>query len=208
MKKQPALNSQQLEYLHDTSFLLEKRKISSSLQQLLASTERALVELVKKEEPKSVPENTLKTAGKISRGENYRGLPYFVLDYPRLLKQDNIFSFRTMFWWGNFFSCTLHLQGTSLEFHRNNLRASLLTLKDSALLAGTYLCVNKTPWEYHYGKDNYLPLHSFNPEALSATLDKDFLKVSRKMELKDYMNIKDFATSSFTDFLSLLNNTK
>ena len=198
----PSFNKQQLNYLHDTSFLLEKRKISRELQQLLATTERALVKLVNEEKPAVIPEDCLIAAGKISRGENYRGLPYLVLDYPRLLKQDDIFTFRTMFWWGNFFSCTLHLQGISLDRYRENIRSSLFSAKEEYLRSGTFLCVNKSPWEYHYGKDNYLPLSDFDNEALSAVLDKDFIKVSQRMELKDYRNLEDFAISSFRRFLS------
>src|SRR5690606_35248150 len=48
---------------------------------------------------------------KISKGENYRGLPYLVLDYPRIFDTEALFMVRSMFWWGNFFSITLHATG-------------------------------------------------------------------------------------------------
>jgi len=48
---------------------------------------------------------------KISRGENYLGLPYLVLDYPRLFRPDAVLAIRTFFWWGHFFSSTLQLSG-------------------------------------------------------------------------------------------------
>jgi hypothetical protein len=60
--------------------------------------------------------------GKISRGENYQLLPYIILDYPSYFSRNNIFAVRTMFWWGNFFSITLHLSGD----HKINLLITIL----------------------------------------------------------------------------------
>src|SRR5437868_6529086 len=48
---------------------------------------------------------------KISRGENYKGLPYVMLDYPRQFAKVEVFAIRSFFWWGNFFSITLQLGG-------------------------------------------------------------------------------------------------
>ena len=48
---------------------------------------------------------------KISKGENYNGLPYLVLDHPRYFDKENMYAIRSMFWWGNFFSTTLLLSG-------------------------------------------------------------------------------------------------
>ena len=52
---------------------------------------------------------------KISKGENYEGLPYVMLDYPRCFSKEDVFAIRTFFWWGNFFSITLHLKGKYKE---------------------------------------------------------------------------------------------
>src|SRR5215203_7212012 len=60
-----------------------------------------------------LPADVLKISPKISRGENYKGLPWLVLDNPRYFQHNNIFAIRTMFWWGNFFSITLHLSGNN-----------------------------------------------------------------------------------------------
>ena len=55
--------------------------------------------------PLAIPRGENAYSGKISRGENYRGLPYLILDYPAYFSQKDIFAFRTMFWWGHFFQC-------------------------------------------------------------------------------------------------------
>ncbi len=58
-----------------------------------------------------LPTGSLIQGGKISKGEQLNGLPYMILDYPRFKQGDDLLLFRTMFWWGHYFSVTLHLQG-------------------------------------------------------------------------------------------------
>src|SRR5688572_11448321 len=70
------------------------------------------------------------TSPKISRGENYRGLPYVVLDYPRIFEKDNIAAIRTMFWWGHFFSMTLHLSGRYKKQYERQILRSYTRLKE------------------------------------------------------------------------------
>jgi hypothetical protein len=52
------------------------------------------------------------TEPKISKGEQYKGLPWVMLDYPRVFGKEDVMAIRTMFWWGHYFSVTLHLKGS------------------------------------------------------------------------------------------------
>jgi hypothetical protein len=61
-----------------------------------------------------IPAEVLVPSPKISKGENYKGLPWVMLDYPRFFNREDAFAIRTMFWWGHFFSVTLHLKGAYL----------------------------------------------------------------------------------------------
>src|ERR1700743_243634 len=54
---------------------------------------------------------------KISRGEQYKGLPWGMLDYPRVFGKEDVLAVRTMFWWGHCFSLTLHLKGKYLRMY-------------------------------------------------------------------------------------------
>lgn len=52
---------------------------------------------------------------KISKGEQYRGLPWVMLDYPRYFDPKNgHLALRVMFWWGNYFLVQLHVSGNYL----------------------------------------------------------------------------------------------
>ena len=52
---------------------------------------------------------------KISKGEKYKGLPWVMLDYPRIFGKEDIMAIGTRFWWGHYFSVTLHLKGGYLR---------------------------------------------------------------------------------------------
>ena len=132
--------------------------------------------------------------GKISQGEFYLDLPFIVLDYPKLFTDESVFTCRTMFWWGNFFSFTLHLAGDELDKARTALTTNINNLSGT----DTYLCVNDTPWEYHYEPDNYKPLDDFDDAALNEHVsDRSFIKLSRKTELSRFDKLEEFATESF-----------
>ncbi|MBS1566792.1 MAG: hypothetical protein JST39_20575, partial [Bacteroidetes bacterium] len=61
------------------------------------------------------PAELLKNAPKISKGEQYRRMPWVVLDYPRVFSKEHTMAIRHFFWWGHYFSSTLHVKGRFLE---------------------------------------------------------------------------------------------
>jgi len=182
----------ELSLLKDTDFLLAKIKIIEKVNALLVETRKELFQAIKKSSSNIPSELELKK-GKISKGEYYRGLPYLVLDCPAYFSDKNIFAYRTMFWWGNFFSSTLHLQGESLEKYRNNLVTNFGNLLNKEI----YICINTTPWEYHYEKDNYVLLDNFHKPFITNC---NFLKLSKKIELENWYSLTDFSK----EFLELL----
>ncbi len=140
---------------------------------------------------------------KISKGENYRQLPYVILDYPRLFSRSDVFAYRSMLWWGHFFSFTLHLQGKSLEEFREPLKNGISQLPaESDLFVG----VADTPWEYHYGPENYKPLVSMNNNELLRIVDeKSFVKISAWVPVSaDTYQVIEEGKAKFQQFMDLL----
>ncbi|HUS03429.1 MAG TPA: hypothetical protein VMY77_16935, partial [Chitinophagaceae bacterium] len=99
------LSPEELELVNTTQWILSKHAITKKVYDLFGDLSLEL-----KNEAHSYnylfPENLQYQSGKISKGENYRLLPYVILDYPAFFWKDRIFAIRTMFWWGNFFSVT------------------------------------------------------------------------------------------------------
>ena len=195
-----AFTTKELKIIQNSKFFYTKASATKKIDSLLAEARDEIKSIIEREEiifPKEVDIRT----GKIFRGENYRGLPYLVLDYPKYFGNDSVSALLTMFCWGTFFSCTLQLQGKALEERRNLLiqNEKLLRKKD------IYICVNKTPWQYYYTKENYVLADTLSEDALNHRfMTKDFVKLSRKIPLKDYTKLKKFAGESFRMFSSVI----
>lgn len=197
-------SKKELKYLKDVDFLRTKRQLSEDLVALLGNTQSTLRALVEQSDfifPKSCD----LVAGKISKGENYHELPYWVLDYPKYFTRESSFSLRTMLWWGNEWSITLHLQGKALADFHAELWQNLRKVNSSSDLK-LYLCVGENPWEYHFGSDNYQLLSACqNDERLWQKLtQKDFCKISRKLAIEQSAELPNFAQKTLQIYLNLL----
>lgn len=169
-------SDKEFNYLSDQDFLITKRVITDKVITLFSELEGELKQLVNSQDF-SFPSGTLSKSGKISKGENYRGLPYVILDYPRLLKKDNIFAYRTIFWWGNFFTNTFQTSINHSKFIKPN------TLRSDYEL---YLQTQGDLWD-----------HSLQSATLVKEInlqkhlsDADFLKISQKIPLKKIDDLK------------------
>ena len=185
----------ELKILHNTRFFEVKATAIKKIDIILANVRDSLKAEIENKNiifPKEVDARN----GKIFRGENYLGLPYLILDYPKHFSKESVFAFRTMFWWGNFFSFTLHLQGKALEERRNDLIKKIPSLKHKDI----YICMNDNPWQYHYGKGNYIAIDKLpNTKLKKLFSEGDFIKLSKKIPLKDYKFISKFTIESFLD---------
>ncbi len=174
------LSPSELDLIHNQEIILAKRKATGKIRQVLEGVEQALVPVMNKF---TLPEEVAARSGKISSGENYLGLPYLVLDYPRLFSRSSVFAFRTMFWWGNFFSGTLHIGGKSFDLLKPYLRGAISDLKDENL----YFAIGDDPWQYHYEITNYQLLTKLVSYQIDHYLDhRKFIKLSKKWSLQDY----------------------
>jgi hypothetical protein len=190
------LTEKELLALQDTDFLLTKSGVISKLYKLLENTRKELKGIIKNSNF-AFPKGTEIKIGKISRGENYLNLPYMVLDYPAMFLNDDVFAYRTMFWWGNFFSSTLHLEGKSLESYRDFLIDNIEKLIGQNIFIG----VGKTAWQYHYEENNYIPITVNHKDNISKN---NFLKLSKKIEIGEWNSVPKFASIFLEFILSIL----
>jgi hypothetical protein len=129
------------------------------------------------------PVKVMGQSPKISKGENYRGLPYVMLDYPRYFGKENIFAVRTMFWWGNFFSTTLHLKGEYQKKYVDCLRTQFLLLCQNNF----HISIAEDEWRHDFGEDNYIPLNTIDATSYEKILTNEgFLKISAKISINQW----------------------
>ncbi len=191
-------STEHLNVLCNSQFLLTKQKLLEYIYEQLSHWQSWHLSYVKVYEQYTAGVFRKPLSGKISRGENYRGLPYLVLDAPRFFTPEDVFAIRIMFWWGNDFSYTLHLAGKPLEMYRASLKKKLVELAENEV----FFCVNPSPWEYHFEEDNYQKLAAAPTEMIEAHLfQKNFVKLSRKLPITDFEKFNDFVEESFSLFL-------
>lgn len=190
------LTKKEISLIKDTDFLLTKSEIIKKLESIFKETESSIREQLC-DISFNFPNTLNITSGKISKGENYNGLPYLVLDYPALFKENDIFAFRTMFWWGKFFSSTLHLQHKSLDYFREKLTSAIDKLSANKI----FISVGETPWQYHYQQDNYQKCIVSHADHIKNC---SFLKLSRKFSLDEYQKVPQLSTEFFRFLLNIL----
>jgi len=190
----------EIELLSDAGFILTKNAILQKLKELLLSVETKQKEILKKY-PAVIPQQVLKISPKISRGENYKGLPWLVLDHPRYFEQTNVFAIRTMFWWGNFFSITLHLSGRFKE----HLQHKISEKRASLIKHNFFLCINSNEWEHHFKPDNYRPIKNYPVNELEKIItESSFLKIAVKFTLDQMTAMEEMLCSGYEEIIKAL----
>jgi hypothetical protein len=161
---------------------------------------------------------------KISRGENYKGLPWVMLDYPRVFGKEDVFAIRTMFWWGHAFSVTLHLKG---EWKRLFLPV-IIARKDALAAAGFHWGVMEDEWEHGHTAESYRPMGELDggpwgdgrpgghggdgpdeegdPGSGPGVAARPFLKLSGTVALESRAQAPELLTALFASLLTILSD--
>ncbi|MBL7742701.1 MAG: hypothetical protein JNN00_04415 [Chitinophagaceae bacterium] len=184
----------------NADWILTKNSILQKVKYLLEHLQADQQEIMNNYSP-ALPAEVIKVSPKISKGENYRGLPYLVLDHPRYFEKDDHFAIRSMFWWGNFFSITLHLSG----IYKNKYEQILCECFDDLQRENYSICSNADKWEHHFEAGNYASLQEMNRQIFSHTIrQKDFLKLAKTYPLQEWDNAGNEMLASFDRLLKWL----
>lgn len=126
-------------------------------------------------------------SAKISRGENYQGLPWVMLDYPRQFGKEDVFAVRVFFWWGHFFSITLHIKGAWLQQHKTAILEQLPLLEKHNF----HICISNDEWRHEFTADNYAPLRELGQAAIRTMLDAAaFCRLAVNISLEEWDDVK------------------
>ena len=177
----------EMELVSSPDIILTKNAILQKIKSFFEEIQMKQQDVLKKYSSQ-LPEEVLRISPKISRGENYKGLPWLVLDNPRHFQHNNIFAIRTMFWWGNFFSITLHVSGNNKNDLLKNLtqNASLLAKNDFYIYNGT------KEWEHNIDPDSYKKLSAINEDELQKIISTNsFLKLAVKFTVESLEAVED-----------------
>ena len=195
------LSDLERELLNNPEWILTKNNIIKKAQELLGAVQENISDYIKTN-AKIFPAEVIIISPKISKGENYLGLPWLMLDYPRYFDKENIFAIRTMFWWGNFFSTTLHLSGKYKELYSKNMINNFEELKKNEF----YTCVNEDQWHHHLENENYKPVKEFSVAGFGNHIsERSFIKLTKKLSLSQWDSAIQILSDEFVQITKWLN---
>lgn len=195
------LSAEELQLVTNTQWILTKRVIIDKVNLLFGNLSVVFSNHVIANDFFLQPA-IVQSTPKIAKGENYLQLPYVLLDYPRCFDKENIFTIRTMFWWGNFFSITLHLSGKYKETFETALQKNIQTLMQHDF----YVCINENEWQHHFKADNYMPVKKMTLDEINSITQRRFIKAAIKFPLEKWDTMPSLLEQSFLDLLQLIRN--
>ncbi len=193
------LSSEERELVTATGWILTKNAIIQKVYQLFGEVSAAYTLAWEKS---SIDDKEIigTLSPKISRGEQYEGLPWVMLDQPRYYTQEDGFGIRSFFWWGNGFSITLQLTGKYQLLYAGAIHRyfTLYPERSENWLMGT----GQDQWAHHFREDNYKALE-LAPEVFSS---HHFIKLTKRFPLQEWDRMPELLNVSFEEILQMLGN--
>lgn len=180
--------------------ILTKNAVLHKIKRSLEALHQWQLDLVK-ENMHRLPADLFANAGKISKGENYNGLPYLILDYPRNFGQEHIFAIRSLFWWGKQVSTTFHLSGKWKELFATRLMEQQELFRDAAF----YISCDGNEWEHDVQGSNYRPFRETTlPQRSGLLQTAAFVKIASFAPIAQLEQAPEIWQKAFRQFLELL----
>jgi hypothetical protein len=193
------LSAEELQLMCNSNWILTKRIVFDKMSQLLGSMVPALQEVAAGQP--GLPAEALVANAKIHKGENYLGLPYLLLDCPAFFSKEGVFALRTFFWWGRFFSVTLHVSGRYKAMFAGNLLHKAGALHQS----GLSVCINTNEWQHHFEADNYVPAASQSLQQLHTIITTAaFVKLAVSFNLAQWNELPVLVNHAAKKMLKLI----
>jgi hypothetical protein len=192
------LSPKELELVCDTEWILTKHTIINKVYAMFGTLVTPMKQAMT---IANVSADLKDSSPKISRGENYRQLPYVILDYPRMFGKADTVAIRTMFWWGNFFSVTLQLAGK----YKQSAVPILLEKFDQIQQRGYWVCIHPDPWQHHFEEDNYVHVSTLGKPEFANIIDRgSFLKLAIKCPLSRWAEVPEFIKECFEEMIEVI----
>lgn len=193
------LSANEMALVTDAGFILTKQAIIEKVFTLfgrLSDDFRAIVAA----SPGVFPAAITAIAPKIYKGEQYRQLPYVMLDYPRYFTGGHVCAIRCFFWWGHSFSIHLHLSGK----WKQNREPAIAAMLQSGALNNWYYCLSADEWQHHFDESNYRLAGTAMAACMQHVYAQHFIKLAQKIPLQEWDHAYSFYVNAFGSLVQLL----
>ena len=190
--------------LADAQFFRRKAAITSKIRCMLEETHRVLqadLDAVALVTPPGFDSRT----HQLVKGEHLEDFPYQYLDYPKHFQGGNIFTFRTLVWWGHYVVCALLLEGVGLRQYKQQLLGRFHQVAGR----GVELSLAPSLWEWKRGEGYTSPItHDRKANIAAIVAERSLIKVLRCFAFED-VNVRNgqlshMASETFRTMLPII----
>lgn len=193
-------SSHEIELLNHVEVFLQKPGIMKKAERYLNTLGDAMIRELAHSKI-SFPPDTKREKVQLTRGENHRGFPYLSLDIPQMFTKTEMFTYRTLFWWGHYLGFSLILKGKDLPRYTDNL----LKEQNNSQFKDVYLAATPTPWEWSLTDHNFKKICETSGEELQKTIKTiEHIKLVRFYPVNDASFIElDWVTTGVSAWRDL-----
>lgn len=182
------LSAQEHHLMMDPSVILTKNRVIGKVYALLGDCSKDGVSMF------TLPPEAADILPKIAKGEAYKGLPYVMLDYPRLFTSTDVLAIRTFFWWGHYISVTLHLKGKYIPLYKQRIIAQYPQLCEKHFM----LALGPDEWDHDLDGGGYIPLTQLSiAQWEENVMEPTFLKISCRFALENWDDLPQLLQETY-----------
>ena len=165
----------EVKLLNTVDVFLHKPAIMKKAEANLTALKQVVIKTLSQEPHTCPPESDI-VKGQIVRGENHKGFPFISLDMPQMFSKSQMFTYRTLFWWGHDLIFSLILK----QENQAPLIEKLIQLKEHPEWENIQLAIAPTPWEWEKGMNNFIPLFGTSDIKIRDTINSvKYIKICR-----------------------------
>ena len=165
----------EVKLLNTVDIFLYKPAIMKKAEANLTALKQELIKTLSQAPHPCPPESDL-VKGQIVRGENHKGFPFISLDMPQMFSKSQMFTYRTLFWWGHELIFSLILK----QENQAPLIEKLIQLKEHPDWKDIQLAIGPTPWEWKKDTNNFIPLFGTSDIKIRNTINSvKYIKLCR-----------------------------
>ena len=181
ISKSSAWSEKELRLVNHVEIFQNKPAILKKVEQRLVTLQKALeqeISLISADLPNGID----LVKNQIARGENHNGFPYLSLDYPQNFSKTEMFTMRTLFWWGHYLGFSLILKGKKLSIYLERL----IENRHKKSYRDIYISIAPDPWEWEIIDENFLLASQLETEGLQKIISPlGYLKIIRVFPVKN-----------------------
>lgn len=147
---------------------------------LIQLKERLILEIAA--DCQSFPPGVDISKGQLAKGENHKGFPFISMDMPQSFSKTEMFTYRTLFWWGHYLGFSFILKGERLPVYLDRL----MERREAAACGELYFSRGASPWEWGWTEENFKSLAAAPEEEVRQIITSiQYIKLCRFYPLND-----------------------